>query len=127
MSKFKFNGIVWNTKNLSIDDINKRLNENLGAPAGRVFAMVDVVTSGKTSIVTVLRQYKEYSIKKGEQRLCPEDVSIILGYNVPAPFYGYIDISYDFEDVEKMFDEKNRKLKILSQSEDMLVLEIENV
>lgn len=57
-----------------------------------------------------------------------EDASLILGYYVPAPFRDRLNIQYKIADVEKMFgEEKKGKLKIVSQSEDELVVEIEKV
>ncbi|MCQ2230363.1 MAG: hypothetical protein MJZ30_00715 [Paludibacteraceae bacterium] len=57
-----------------------------------------------------------------------EDASLILGYYVPAPFRDRLNIQYNIADVEKLFAmEKMGKLKIVSQSEDELVVEIEKV
>lgn len=71
---------------------------------------------------------QRHNVPKDADWIWPEDASLILGYYVPAPFRDRFNIQYKIAEVEKMFEEaKMGKLKIVSQSEDELVVEIEMV
>lgn len=71
---------------------------------------------------------QRHNVPKDADWIWPEDASIILGYYVPVPFRDRFNIQYKIAEVEKLFAmEKKGKLKILSQDEDELVVEIEMV
>lgn len=125
-SKFYFNGVLWDSKKCSNYDINEHLNKFMGAPEGQWYAMADVFAIGETATVKIQRHYNGYNVPTDADWIWPEDASLILGYHVPAPFRDRLNIQYKIADVEKMFeDAKMGKLKIVSQSEDELVVEIE--
>lgn len=127
-SKFYFNGALWDSKKCSNYDINEHLNKFMGAPEGQWYAMADVFAIGETATVKIQRHYNDYNVPKDADWIWPEDASLILGYYVPAPFRDRFNIQCKIADVEKMFeDEKMGKLKIVSQSEDELVVEIEMI
>lgn len=128
-SKFYFNGELWNSMKCSNQDINEHLNNFLKAPEGQWYAKADVELGNEKVIIKIQRHYVKYNVPKDADWIWPEDASIILGYWVPAPFRDRFDIKYKIAEVEKMFaaEKKGNKLKIISQDEDVLVVEIEMV
>lgn len=127
-SKFYFNGVLWDSKKCSNYDINEHLNKFMGAPEGQWYAMADVFAIRETATVKIQRHYVKYNVPKDADWIWPEDASMILGYYVPAPFRDRLNVQYKIADVENMFgEEKKGNLKIVSQSKDELVLEIEMI
>lgn len=127
-SKFYFNGELWNSMKCSNQDINDHLNNFLKAPDGQCYAKADVELEQNKATVKIERHYNNYNVPKDADWIWPEDASILLGYWIPAPFRDRFDIKYKIAEVEKMFaEEKKGKLKIISQDEDVLVVEIEMV
>lgn len=127
-NKFYFNGELWNSMKCSTQDINEHLNKFLKAPEGEWYAKADVELGQGKVVVKIQRHYVKYNVPKDADWIWPEDASILLGYWVPAPFRDRMNIMYKIAEVERMFaEEKKGKLKILSQDEDVLVVEIEMV
>lgn len=127
-SKFYFNGELWDSRKCSNFDINQHLNQFLKSPEGQWYAKADVELGQNIATVKIERHYNNYNVPKEADWIWPEDASIILGYYVPAPFRDRFNIQYKIAEVEKLFAmEKKGKLKIVSQSKDELVLEIEMI
>lgn len=127
-NKFYFNGELWNSMKCSTQDINDHLNNFLKAPDGQWYAKADVELGQNIVTVKIERHYNNYNVPKEADWIWPEDASIILGYYVPAPFRDRFNIQHKIADVENMFGEaKKGNLKIVSQSKDELVLEIEMI